>query len=365
MPQPHAVQLILITLMLGSIACGAERSMADGFAAAGAAQAANGKTEQAKDLLYKALVYDDSCPDALFELAKIMDKENNPLALAFFQRAASLYEKESKPTPAKKSEAEKRLKALDAYGPRLSLVMEEYALELDKIVKKLPDNSTRDAATERAATLGLGGLIPAEKLPKFLAAAQGKSSAPEKNVAVAGDATKELKALGWTRVLGTVVKKSAGVYVLTDAKLEADKITGGIDVIVHKAGFDGNVVVTVRTDSNNAGGEEGGKKGEGKKKKHNRDGVDGYGFLSNGDEFSLYTPADKGKTAYPALFFSRNWPDAQAKAHLQVSITDALDLYLNDKREAHSGNTRISRSGTFVIEVQGTVTVEAPRCSGQ
>ncbi|MEI6535680.1 MAG: hypothetical protein WCN98_10100 [Verrucomicrobiaceae bacterium] len=163
--------MILITLMLGSIACGAERSMADGFAAAGAAQAANGKTEQAKDLLYKALVYDDSCPDALFELAKIMDKENNPLALAFFQRAASLYEKESKPTPAKKSEAEKRLKALDAYGPRLSVVMEEYALELDKIVKKIPDDATRDAASERVGAMVSANLLHADKMPKFYNAA--------------------------------------------------------------------------------------------------------------------------------------------------------------------------------------------------
>lgn len=364
--------MVLASAALG-VAAGAERNMANGFAAAGAAQAANGNTEKARDLLYKALVYDDSCPDALYELARILDKDNHPSAADFYRRAMMGYEKEKNTAAApKRAEAERRLKVLDNYFPRFNAAVEEYAQDLDKLVKKNADPVTKDAASERVTKLDLPTLLPPDKVPKFYVAPPVvKAKVPDdKPAAPAGippDVERELKALGWANFKGSISKKSPGVYVFSDARLEAPKLNGGIDFILHKTGLEGSVSATVRS-------EFGDNSPEVKKaRKRSKENMEGYGFLCDEAEFSEFTPSSgsgEGKKgsgtlkAVPALFLSHKYTDA--KTHFAVTAVESdIDLYVNDKRAAHSGNTRIAHGGTMVLEVMGTATIENPRCAGK
>src|SRR5689334_3435531 len=106
---------ILAVALIVSAANGGERALADSLAATGATLAAKGNTAAAKEMFYKALANDQSCPDAIFELAKIFDKENNLAAASdFYQRASLLMGQENKPnTSAKRTEADRRVRALN------------------------------------------------------------------------------------------------------------------------------------------------------------------------------------------------------------------------------------------------------------
>src|SRR5258706_4312774 len=102
----------LVSLFVFSVS-GGERALADSLAATASTLAAKGNTAAAKEMFYKALANDENCPDAIFELAKLFDKENNPAAASdFYQRASLIYSQENKPaTTAKRAEADKRLPA--------------------------------------------------------------------------------------------------------------------------------------------------------------------------------------------------------------------------------------------------------------
>jgi hypothetical protein len=69
------------------------------------------------------------------------------------------------------------------------------------------------------------------------------------------------------------------------------------------------------------------------------------------------------------LFTSLRLPDAFAK-HLvliridETNVATRLEISINGKRERLT-NYRLPREGTFVIEIEGTVVLEAPQAAGQ
>ena len=97
---------VLSALLIMGVTSAGERALADSLAATASTLAAKGNTAAAKEMFYKALANDENCPDAIFELAKIFDKENNTAAASdFYQRASLLMAQENKTsTTAKRSE---------------------------------------------------------------------------------------------------------------------------------------------------------------------------------------------------------------------------------------------------------------------
>ncbi|MEI6233017.1 MAG: hypothetical protein WCT04_08190 [Planctomycetota bacterium] len=406
------MSILALTLVLSvcvSVACAAERALADGLTAAGVATASKGGVAQAKDMFFKALAHDDTCPDALFELAKIVDKEGDSATAGdLFQRAALIYAQEGKAANAtKRTEADKRAKALNPAAAKLAAAYEDYVLDLDKIVKKLPDPLTEASALERVNDLQLPSVLPPDKLPKFFAAAQaarekkvaattkknsddnqppegggGKKRRMQENPKAEGatdpDVEKELKALGWATVTGVWIKKSPGVYEATDAKLEAPKTNGAIDFWVLKSGGDGTVKATVRTDANapRKGGffGGGGPGGDGPSESD----VQGYGIYYRGKDFKTYTYADRGGKGGKGGFGGGQFggggvshlgtfpiSEANPKNRFTIHIDDTQIDYICNNVPTHSSNPKMSKTGGFVLDVNGTVTLEAPRCTGK
>ena len=388
----------------------AERGLAEGLTAAGIATAAKGNTSQAKELFFKALAHDDNCPDALYELAKIVDKEGDSAAAGdLYQHAALAFALEAKPANSlKRTDAEKRARTLNPVAAKLTAAFEDYAVDLDKIVKKLTDPITETSAIDRVNDLQLPGSIAPDKLPKFYAAAQAAkekkaASAPKSDNppppndnggppkrrrvaenpkaegATAPEIEKELKALGWATVTGTWVKKSTGVYEATDAKLEAPKTNGVIDFMVLKGGGEGTVKATVRTDPKNANtGGFGGGGGPGGGDGPSESDITGYGTFYRGKDFKTYGYGERNKMKKGGggggfggggsiIHLSTNTINEVApKNHFQIKVDDnALDLFYNGSSINRIANTKFSHTGTFVLDVNGTVTLEAPRCSGQ
>lgn len=375
----------------------ADRVVADSLALSGATLAAKGNTSQAKDMLYKALANDENCPDAIFELAKIFDKENaGTTAGDFYQRALMLMAQENKPaTTAKRAEADRRVKALNPFAPRFSAIFEEYAQDLDKLVKKVTDTGTQDAAAARVTELKMTTVLTPEKMPKFYAnvlaqktaaaaaAASAAASAkkpksardyfdhetPAKIVTnVPPEVERELKALGWATITGTWVKKAPNVYEVTDGKLEAAKINGGVDVSVFK-GVTGSVKVAVRNDFASNESSSSMVSSSSMMSDYN---FSGYGALVKSKLCKLYAPGGysgytfNGSKAEPAMARSESLPDANPKNHVLVTINEgALEISLNEKKWIKYKDDKLPRSGPFVIEIKGTAILENPRCAGQ
>ena len=394
--------IAILTLGLSS-AFSAERALAEGLTAAGIATASKGNAAQAKEIFYKALAHDDSCPDALFELAKIVDKEGDATTAGdLYQHAALIYAQEAKPGSAlKRAEAEKRVRTLNPAAAKLSAAFEDYAADLDKVVKRLPDSLTETSAVERINELQLPTIIMAEKLPKFYSVAQaaqekkvaaakanGDNPPPEggprrrramENPKVAGttapEVEKELKSLGWATVTGTWVKKSTGVYEATDAKLESPKTNGLIDFMIVKNGGEGTVKATVRTDTKNAaerGAGGGGGLGEGAGFENE---MLGYGTFYRGKDYRNFGFGERklrrmgvggggAGTITPVGTFPIN--ETFSKSRFTVKVEDnSIELSYNNVVTTRSSSPKLNHTGTFVLDVNGTVTIEAPRCTGQ
>src|SRR5262249_1179791 len=96
-------------------------------------------------------------------------------AAEFYARASHLMSQDEKnPTyVSKRSEADRRRRALNPYGYRLGAMMEEYAQSLETIFKKNPDTLTRNVALDRISSLQLASILPPEKMPKIGAAIPG------------------------------------------------------------------------------------------------------------------------------------------------------------------------------------------------
>ncbi|HLX65127.1 MAG TPA: hypothetical protein VKX17_27910 [Planctomycetota bacterium] len=383
-----------------------ERNIADGLAATGAALAAKGNIPQAKDMLYKALVHDENCPDALYELARIIEKEDVSLAADLYQRAFTEYTADNKPaSAAKRSDAEKRMRTLNPAAPKLTAAYEDYAQDLDKVVKKLTDNLTETSAMERVNDLKLATLVTSDKMPKFYTAAQEKKSAPTppaadngnkgnnpgtgntpprnrfgrteenpKNGTTTPEVEKELKALGWATVSGSWVKKGPNIYEATDAKLEAPKTSGTIDLWIVKdpnIAKDTVVKAAVRNDAANAQFGGFGNPGGGPTTNE----MNGYGIRYEGKDFREFGHGDRnrrgpgggrGQQANNGPMEVGRHNTTEGRNHFVVKIDDStLEIYFNDSRTYNTSAAKIAKNGNFMIDVNGTVTIEMPKVTGQ
>ncbi len=351
----HFIAILLVLLGL----CGAEDvAVANAMAAAGAVHASKGNIEQAKDYFYKALANDENCGEALYELARLFEKEGQPVVAGEFYERALVQLSQDKRTAmaAKRADAERRLKAVNPLAVKLNGYYEDYARDLDRLASKLPDSMTLAALTERAEQLKLDKILPAEKAPKFLADAKKNLEAGKDGVVgTSPEVERELKALGWTTVTGSWVKKGQGIYEAKDGKLEAQKTNGSIDLFVLKGGT-GTVKACVRNNFN-----------AGNFFDLN---LSGYGVLFKGKECRLYGPNAMvmkfmSGNLDPALIRADPLPDANAKNHATIVVNEgSLDYNVNDKRHSVANN-KLPREGGFVVEVTGTMTVETPRCVGR
>jgi len=366
---------LFVVLMVPLLALGAraaDKTLAASLGAAAAKLAADGKPDKAKEICYKALANDEDAAEALYELGKIFEKEGKATTAAdFLVRAARQLAKEEAGNPAfagKHLDAERRVKALNPYAMRFTEAMTEYAGQLGAITKKVPDSLTQEEALDRIASLQLADIVPPEKLPAIEKPAQknGKTTKTTTSVDEEGfirrtkkevvnnvplDVERALKNAGWTTITGTWKKKAENVYEVTDGKLEAPKVNGAVQVIVHKGGT-GSVKVVVRdkhTEYSSTYYSYG----------------SGYGFrVQNGAK--MFTPYNYyGTTSGYRPSLEREIPLPGAKNRVAIQINEgALQLFVNDKRE-HNSKYPLAKEGPFVIEVDGTVTIESPQAVGQ
>lgn len=374
-------------LVLSAAARAADESLATALAAAAAKLVAEGRTEKAKELCYKALANHEDCSEALYELGKLFEKDGQAaLAASFLVRASRLFARQEAANPefaSKRADAERRIRALNPYALRLAALMTEYAQDLGAIVKKSPDSLTIEDALDRLRTLRLADLVPPEKLPAFDQPAApvvpgprtpGGRDAPVTPAAkttdlpanVPPDVERALKHAGWSTITGTWVKKAENVYEVTDGKLETAKINGAVQVGIQDLG-NGSVKVLVRNSH---------KSGTGISPKSSIYSTTtvtygtGYGFSLEGAAATVFTPiiaSGAGGLAAYRPYLDRKIPLADTAGTITALITigDAgLELALQGKRE-HKSAYKVNKEGPFLIEVRGAATLAAPQAVGQ
>jgi hypothetical protein len=372
-----AVVLVLSVVCAGTVLA-EDAKMAEGLASSGADLVGKGKVEKGKDLLFRAFAYDANCPLALYELGKLFEAEGNARAAAdFLGRANVELAKGEKANPdfaQKRGDANRRLQKLNPYAMQFGSLVEDYAQELNRIMKKVPDTLTAEEARNRVDVLNLAALLPKEKLPNLPPPAKKPTPAtnetgdgpgrvgfinrgfrqPKEVVTnVPPDVERALKDAGWTKITGTWKKKAEKVYEVTDGKLEANKLNGAIQVFVHK-GDTGSVSALVRT-----------RKYEWSYMDE-MDDLSGFGVVIKGRNCKVYTPMGWSSSSYtPYLEREVALPEANAKNYALITIQDnKLEITVNTKREKNA-NYPIAKDGTFVISVSGTATIETPQAAGQ
>ena len=391
------MKLFKFVIALLCLACATQVFAVDKETAAayahGAAKAvSDGKTELARDICYKALAQDEDCPEALYELGKIFEKDGNTVSAAdFLVRASRELGKQEGAHPefaSKRLDAETRIKRLNEYAAHFTSLLADYTMELNTITKKSPDALTVEEACDRADALNLREVLPPEKGPKFERAATApppKTEArnpgngttiingrrvttrmvdDEPPTVIPPDVERTLKAAGWTKITGTWTKKGDGIYEVTKGKLEAAKTNGYVQVIIHKGGT-GNIKVMVRNnfyDYNSSSSSSSGViRGFGASSW-----ASGYGFMINGSSCKSYIPEGLGTSTFePYLDHDTPLTEAFPKNKIMVMVNDTkLDYFINDKL-ARTCKYKIPSEGPFIIEVNGTWTIEAPQTKGQ
>jgi hypothetical protein len=388
--------LLVLALVLHAGGTRAEqdamRKVADAMAQSGTATVAQGNIEKGKDFFYKALALNEDCPEALYELGKLFEKENKPVAAGdFYVRAVRLMAQEEKagsPFVAKRADAERRIKGLNPFAPRFEALMEDYAQELGKIAKRTPDTLTREEAQDHVSKLQLASILSPDKLPKIEPVAKAAPKDKEKDIEKVIDKEKEedssspagrgrfrtvepvepetvlppevelaLKKAGWNKITGKWVKKAANVYEVTDGRLEAQKTNSAIDVALLK-GLSGVVKVSVRNSAIRHF------------YSYHSDYLDirGYGFAIKDNTYRLVTPMATGNFNSDFLPYVERelpLPEANPKNQITVMIQDTKIQYSLNGAIIKNMNYKISKDGPFLIEIEGTATIENPRCMGQ
>ena len=389
------VALMVAYAWVARPAWAADSETAAALALSASQLAANGKTEKARVLFYKALAHDERCPDALLGLAKIFEQEGNTSAAASFLALAAgeLGKKEGDAEAARKlAEARRRLAPLNPYAGRLTASAEEYAAELSAVFKKWQDALTQDEIARRINYLKLEQYVPAEKLPKVTVSSRtpgGGDSGPKRDPDdgprmrprlrnpdakaedakadnVPPDVERALRAAGWTSIKGTWKLVRKDVYEVTDGRLEAQKVNGAISVIVGRNST-GTVGVVARYDPkampsyyNESDGDLDGYSSYGA----------GYGYVVKGNKYATYGPyAYSYRDDYgPYRDRVQALPDGP-KNHFSVSSLSGakgvtLEWYFNGKRQGNL-TWKLTQEGPFVIWVRGAATLELPQAVGQ
>lgn len=372
----RAKMLVLMAAVAGALttgACAADKALASALGASAAKLAADGRTEKAKEICYKALANDAECPEALYELGKLFEKEGKTSAAAdFFFRAAQQFGANEAGNPvytSKRMDAERRLKLLNPFATRFAAMLAEYTQELNAITRKVPDSLTLEEACDRADVLKLRTVLPPDKAPKFerpeaKAPAKTGDEEPDKSTmvrrfrktetptVVPPDVERALKGAGWTTITGTWKKKAENVYEVTDGKLETPKVNGAVQVLVHKGGT-GSVKVFVRNYL---------KENEG----YSDHWGTGFGFAVENNTAKLFFPSSYSMSRFDSYIDRvENLPEAMPKHKLTMTIMEGkLEYILNDKT-IRRGNYQIPKQGPFLIQIEGTMTIESPQAAGQ
>jgi hypothetical protein len=271
---------------------------------------------------------------------------------------------------------------------------------LEKAVKKSTDTLTKEVAVARVKDLNLPAVLPAEKVPLFYkdALAVAKTEAAPKKPTrpsmsdsgsgsgfsrsfssntrgtTAPDVERELKALGWDAVKGQWTKKGPNIFEGTNARLEAKKMIGGVDVTVWK-GYTGSIIAAVRDESSDTEymGYASSSSGTSSSRFSSYHSVNGYGLLL-GKDCKLFAPgswsgwggfgSSSGK--YESYLYN-SYPLTEApKYHLTVMLAEpSFDALLNDKKLLHKNDKDTPARGQFVLEIDGTATLEVPRAAGK
>lgn len=383
--------LLLTAATLATLTC-ARAGEADGLATAGEAYLTNNRVEKAKDAFFKALFHDENCPVALYELAKIFQKEGNTAAASdFFNRAIHQMENGVSAHPefaSKITDAKTRLQAVNPYAAQFSGAMEDYAQDLGKIVKKDNDALTNEEAYSRVQVLCLASIVPASKMPDIQKPGPRQ---PEKNsghisTKVSSDAPtvtnvpldveRALKSAGWTTITGQWKKKPDGSYEVTNGKLETQKINGAIQFTVVSGGA-GTVSAMVRNDNrepfvhSSGSGNSGSTTSTGMGMSRYSFAT-GYGVVLSDRDCKVYTPQGGyvGNEYYPGLDHTTTLqPISKHLVLITVSEKEggkgtALAIQVDGKKENNS-NYKLNKDGPFTIEIKGTVVIEDPKAAGQ
>jgi len=353
----------------------ADKAVANGLAAAAAKLASDGKIDKAREMCYKSLANDENCAEALFELAKILDKDASPAAAAIMQRASQELGRLEGASPAmgaKRRDAETRLLRLNPHGSKFMNVLADYTAELNTITKKNSDSLTLDEACERADQLKLRAMLSPDKAPKFerpkaVAAADDKSALGVRRVFNGGangprnvppDIEAALKAAGWTTIGGSWKKTGDKIYEVTDGKLECEKLNGAIQLIVHKspAGASGRVQALVRNHHPGNYSPMGGSTNY----------ATGFGFIVEGLTARIYC-AGSTYNGSPDAAVDRieNLNEGSPKNLFTIVIDDGKMEYSINNVVKRKNNYPLSKSGPFRIQIDGTMTIENPQAKGQ
>lgn len=373
----------MTALLLGACAMpafAADKATAAALAKGAATLADQGKGDKAKELCFKALANDSDCPEALYELGKIFEKEgSNTAAGDFLVRAAQQLGAEETANPdfaKKRKDAEIRAQKLNPFSAQLSAAFAEYSDALNGIVKKVPDTLTLEEACDRADQLKLKTMVPPEKAPKFerpVAKAPEKAMTPreraiaeitgqrmksETPTVVPPDVERVLKDPqkgGWEKITGSWKKKAENIYEVTDGKLEAEKTNGAVMCIIHKEGTTGKVKILVRNDS--SGGED----------SFFSSSSSGYGIHYDKDGTKFYTPSSSFSGNRYFSYLERTDPvPATPKVQYMVMVDEGkLDYQVNGVSKKKTGSLNITKSGPMVIQIDGTAIIEMPRAGGK
>ncbi len=347
--------------------------------------AAKGAADRAKDFLLRALIYDDHCSDALYELGKIYDAEGDAASAArFFDRAIQEFGREASPANTiKRDEAARRLQKLNPSATELRRLLADYCQELGKIAIRSPDTLTLNAIADRTGALREQELVGAEtiaalKLPRSTASAAGAGTVNAVNPAkppktdasgpapartpkgvtfvppvnqVPPDVERALKAAGWSSVTGIWKKKSENVYEVTNGKLEADKIDGAIQFVLPK-GSDAVIRAFVRNCHSKDEDEP------------NRPlPATGYGFEIKDNAYTAFV-VDISGSGRPVRWYTHDFKGEGKDTVMVKILSDALELSI---KGAASGKTnyRATKKAPFMISIEGTAVIEAPQAIGK
>jgi len=229
----------------------------------------------------------------------------------------------------------------------------------------------------RVTELDLPGILPADKVPKFYATVLAEKDAREKKVTLP-DVERELKALGWTVVKGQFIRKAPGIYESTQGRLEVARTNGRMEFILHKGGGDGTVNATVRSEfgeqKDNNGGGGGRNRNRGFPGFAPRDtSVEGYGMIASMHEVKSYGIEENtgqgrggpggfgGGNRDPHLLGTNKLADVPKHHFLITASENTLEFFVDGQRETKVSSGKVSQKGPFVLDVNGTVTIEAPR----
>lgn len=155
--------VLVFSLISFLAACSdSDADLAAALAETGAIHAVKGHPEQAKDALYRALAYDMTCGVALFELAKIADKEGD------LKTAGELYRRSlgCLPSGSAKSQAESRYMTLNPIAGKMALLFKDYARSLEVLSKTHTDEATLSGCNERIRILKENSFISKEYIQK-------------------------------------------------------------------------------------------------------------------------------------------------------------------------------------------------------